>query len=82
MRVGPSSFTPSVIKIKAGVPVEWVIIGENPSGCTNRIIVPGTDLSVPVRKGSRQTVAFTAPEPGTIAFSCWMSMVHGKFIVE
>jgi len=82
MRVGPSSFEPSVIRVKAGIPVEWVIIGENPSGCTNRIIVPGTELSVPVRKGGSQVVRFTVAEKGVIPFSCWMSMVHGKIVVE
>ncbi len=82
MRVGPSSFSPSTIRVKAGRTVNWVVIGENPSGCTNRIIVPGTKISISVRKGSRQTVTFTPTGPGTVPFSCWMSMVHGKFIVE
>lgn len=82
MRVGAYSFEPAEIRVKAGVPTEWVIIGENPSGCTNRIIVPGTDLSVPVKKGASQTVKFTATEKGVIPFSCWMGMVHGKIIVE
>ncbi|MFA6504500.1 MAG: sulfite exporter TauE/SafE family protein [Treponemataceae bacterium] len=82
MRVGAYSFEPSEIRVKAGVPVEWVIIGENPSGCTNRIVVPGTDLSVPVKKGASQTVKFTIAEKGVIPFSCWMGMVHGKIIID
>lgn len=82
MRVGAYSFEPAEIRVKAGVPVEWVIVGENPSGCTNRIIVPGTDLSIPVRKGESRTVSFTASEKGVIRFSCWMAMVHGRIVVE
>lgn len=82
MRVGAYSFEPSEIRVKAGVPVEWVIVGENPSGCTNRIVVPSADLSVPVKKGSSQTVKFTVDRPGVIPFSCWMGMVHGKIVVE
>jgi sulfite exporter TauE/SafE/copper chaperone CopZ len=82
MRVGSYSFEPAEIRVKAGVPVEWVIVGENPSGCTNRIVVPSADLSIPVKKGSSQTVKFTVERAGVIPFSCWMGMVHGKIVVE
>ncbi len=82
MKVLASAFEPAVIRVKAGVPVEWTIVGENPSGCTNRIVIPGADVSIPVSRGGSQVVRFTVTEPGTIPFSCWMGMVHGKIIVN
>lgn len=82
MKVLASSFEPSIIRVKAGIPVEWTIIGENPSGCTNRIIIPGADVSFPVPKGGSQVVRFTADEAGTIPFSCWMGMVRGQIVVN
>lgn len=82
MRVLASSFEPSTLRVRAGEEVEWVIVGENPSGCTNRIVVPGTDVSIPVRKGASQVVRFAATETGEIGFSCWMGMVRGRIVVE
>lgn len=82
MRVLASAFEPAVIRVKAGVPVEWTILGENPSGCTNRIVIPGADVSIPISRGGSQVVRFTVDEPGTIPFSCWMGMVRGKIVVD
>lgn len=82
MRVLGSSFKPAVIEVKAGIPVEWTIIGENPSGCTSRLLLPNMKEPLPIAKGSSQTVRFTADRSGTIPFSCWMGMVRGKIVVN
>lgn len=82
MKVLASSFEPAVIRVKAGIPVEWTIIGENPSGCTGRILLPNMDEPIPIAKGESQVIRFTADKPGSIAFSCWMGMVRGKVIVN
>jgi plastocyanin domain-containing protein len=82
MRVLGSSFNPAVIKVKAGIPVEWTIIGENPSGCTSRLLLPNMEEPLPIAKGSSQTIRFTADKSGTIPFSCWMGMVRGKIVVD
>jgi plastocyanin domain-containing protein len=71
-----------VLRLKAGVPVEWVIYGDQVTGCTNRIIVPSLNISQPVTQGRTQTVTFTPTKKGEIRFSCWMGMVRGAFQVE
>lgn len=81
MSVTSRGFEPRVLKIKKGVPVRWIIQGEQISGCTNRIIVPGLEQSIDIKKGEN-ILEFTPTKKGTLAFSCWMGMVRGKFIVE
>ena len=81
MHVTYNGFEPQVIKIKKGLPVKWVIYGDQVTGCTNHIVVPSLNISTPVSSG-QTVVRFTAETTGTINFSCWMGMVRGKFIVE
>lgn len=81
MRVTGSGFSPNVLKIKRGVPVRWVIKGENVTSCTNKIIVPSLNISKNISYGDN-VVEFTPTKAGEIPFSCWMGMVRGKFIVE
>lgn len=81
MHVTSRGFEPSVIKVKQGIPVRWVIKGDNITGCTNKIIIPSLDIEKPLKFGDN-IVTFTPPKAGDLPFSCWMGMVRGKFVVE
>jgi sulfite exporter TauE/SafE/copper chaperone CopZ len=81
MHVTYQGFEPSTLTIEAGRPVEWVIWGDEVTGCTNRIIIPSLGIKKAVKPG-RNVVTFTAPEPGDLPFSCWMGMVRGVFKVS
>ena len=81
MHVTTQGFEPNVLKLKKGVPVRWVIKGDNITGCTSKIIVPSLNISQPLVSGDN-IVEFTPQKAGEIPFSCWMGMVRGKFIVE
>jgi len=81
MSVMASSFEPSVLKIKKGIPVKWVINGDRISGCTSRIIVPSLNISRALSAGEN-VITFTPSQSGEIPFSCGMGMVRGKFVVE
>ncbi len=76
-----AGFDPSIIKIKKGVPVKWVINGDRAEGCTDKIIVPSLNITQNIHAGDN-IVTFTPGAAGEIPFSCWMGMVRGKFIVE
>jgi sulfite exporter TauE/SafE/copper chaperone CopZ len=79
MRIRYEGFVPSVLSIKKGAPVTWIIWGDQVTGCTNRIIVPSLKINQRIQPG-KNVVSFTAPdEPGRIGFSCWMGMVRGSF---
>jgi sulfite exporter TauE/SafE len=81
MHVTGSGFSPSVINIKKGVPVEWRIYGDNVTSCTSKIIVPDLNITQNISSGMN-IVKFLPTKSGTIPFSCWMGMVRGKFVVE
>jgi len=81
MTVDYSGFSPNVFKIKKGVPVKWIIDGEQVSGCTNEIIIPSLGVRKKIYPGEN-IIRFTPDKEGTIGFSCWMGMVRGKFIVQ
>jgi sulfite exporter TauE/SafE/copper chaperone CopZ len=81
MVVDYKGYTPSVITLEKGVPVKWVIKGEQVSGCSNEVIVPSFNIKKKISKGDN-IVRFTPYKEGTINFSCWMGMIRGKFIVK
>jgi len=81
MTVDYNGFTPSVFKLKRGLPVRWIINGKQISGCTSQIIVPSLKIEKKLSPGEN-IVEFTPMVAGTISFSCWMGMVRGQFIIE
>jgi sulfite exporter TauE/SafE/copper chaperone CopZ len=81
MNVTASGFQPSVITLRQGVPVRWVINGQDVSGCTSTIIIPSFNISKSLQSGTN-IVEFTPQKQGDIPFSCGMGMVRGKFIVK
>jgi uncharacterized protein len=81
MNVTSGGFQPSTISLKKGVPVRWIINGQNVTGCTSTIIIPSFNISKNLQSGTN-IVEFTPQNQGEIPFSCGMGMVRGKFIVK
>jgi sulfite exporter TauE/SafE/copper chaperone CopZ len=81
MHVTSAGFSPSVLHLRRGVPVRWVIKGDAITGCTNKIIVPSLGISRALVSGDN-IVNFITDKIGEVHFSCWMGMVRGKFIIE
>lgn len=73
------TYSPNVIKLKAGVPAE-ITFGQS-SGCTG--VVQSQDLGFQEDlSAGPATVKLAALEAGTYSFSCGMEMVYGKIVVE
>ena len=81
MKVTASGWQPSEFVLTAGIPVKWVIDGEEITECNKAIEVPKENLSFNILPGE-QTIEFTPEGPGVIPWSCWMGMIHGSFIVQ
>lgn len=81
MNVTASGFQPSVIALKQGIPVRWLINGQDVSGCTSTIIIPSLNISKNLQSGMN-IVEFAPQKQGEIPFSCGMGMVRGKFVVN
>lgn len=80
MDVTGSGFSPDHFTLRKGVPVRWIINGEEITPCNRRIVVPSLGLEFDVKKG-RQIVEFTPAKGGVIPWSCWMGMLQGRFEV-
>lgn len=80
MHITYEGFKPSALTIKNGIPVKWIIYGDQVSSCTNKIIVPSLNISKSIVAGEN-IINFTPKTTGTIDFSCWMGMVRGKFVI-
>jgi len=81
MTVTPyGTYEPSILTIKAGVPVRWKVDGTEAFGCTSILTIPSLNITKALGKGEN-IVTFTAPEPGKLAFMCSMGMVRGSFNV-
>ncbi|MBU0648220.1 sulfite exporter TauE/SafE family protein [Patescibacteria group bacterium] len=82
MQASAYGYSPDYIKLKTGVPVEWIINSKGVSGCTNAIIAPGLiEGSVSLVNNQETVVEFTPKSSGKYKFSCWMGMVTGVFEV-
>ena len=81
MNVTASGWQPSKFVLKKGVPVKWIIDGQELTGCNSAIKVPSLGLSFDIKPGL-QTIEFTPTDSGNIPWSCWMGMIKGVFVVK
>lgn len=80
MEIQSGQFFPNQFVIKKGIPVKWIIEGKELNACNKSLVVPDYDLKFDVHTGL-QTIEFTPRETGVVAWSCWMGMMPGSFIV-
>lgn len=80
MTVAYGTFRPNRIVIKRGVPVRWLVDGQDISGCADSIIAPSIGISRRLQLGLN-VINFTPVRAGEIPFSCSMGMIRGSFIV-
>jgi plastocyanin domain-containing protein len=74
-------YTPAVISVKKGKPVELTFkLGKSP-GCGSTVVFKSLKISKKV--GSKPvTIKFTPKQAGTIGFTCGMGMYDGKVVVK
>lgn len=73
-------YIPNVLFVQKGIPVKWVIDGEQINSCNNEIIMPALKIEKPLERGEN-VVEFMPPNDKEISFSCWMGMIRGVFKV-
>jgi plastocyanin domain-containing protein len=74
-------YTPSLVRVRAGVPVRLEFHRDETSTCTEEVVLPdfGIRTFLPVHRTT--SVSFT-PAEGTYEFTCGMGMVRGKIVAE
>jgi sulfite exporter TauE/SafE/plastocyanin domain-containing protein len=70
-----SGYTPNTLYVQKGLPVKWVIEGEEITGCNNTIVVPDMNIQQKLQSGNN-LIEFT-PGDEDLNFSCWMGMKRG-----
>jgi sulfite exporter TauE/SafE len=70
------------ILVQKGVPVRFHLLAQKKdlNGCNGTVVFPSFGLEKKLAPGDN-LVEFTPDATGTIAFSCWMSMIHSSIVV-
>jgi heme/copper-type cytochrome/quinol oxidase subunit 2 len=83
MEVTTQGYSPNVIRVKKGVPVELEI--NNPldsSNCISTFMIPDFNINNVNLKTGTTKLSFTPDKSGEYTFSCGMQMFKGTIIVE
>ena len=75
-------YSPDLIRVRQGVPVELVFDRQESGDCTSRVVFADLQLSAALPAYERTTVRFGPGEAGSFGFACGMNMIHGTLVVE
>jgi len=75
-------YSPEVLRVRQGVPVELVFDRQESGDCTSRVVFPDFQLSAALPAYQQTTVRLEPAEAGEFGFACGMNMIHGTLIVE
>ncbi|MET8326302.1 heavy metal translocating P-type ATPase [Streptomyces sp. NPDC005181] len=75
-------YSPDVIRVRQGIPLELVFDRQESGECTNRVVFPDLRVSAGLPAYARTTVRVDPPKAGIFGFACGMNMIHGTLLVE
>ncbi|MGW7459428.1 heavy metal translocating P-type ATPase [Streptomyces sp. NPDC054797] len=75
-------YSPDVIRVRQGIPVELVFDRQESGECTNRVVFPDLRVSAGLPAFTRTTVRVSPDQAGSFGFACGMNMIHGTLLVE
>lgn len=75
-------YTPNLITVEHGKPVELTFKGGQELGCGGTVVFKSLNQSKEVESGKSVTFAFTPDKAGEIPFTCGMDMYDGKVVVK
>ena len=75
-------YTPDVIVVKKGVPVELDFYRDETASCTEEVVFGDFGITRKLPAFKTTPVRFTPDKAGEFTFACGMNMVRGKLIVE
>ncbi|OIK15600.1 hypothetical protein BIV60_08625 [Bacillus sp. MUM 116] len=82
MKVTPQGYTPNVIRVKKGVPVELIIDNPLENNCLSTFTMPEYDINNVNLKVGTTHLSFIPTKTGKYTFSCGMGMFKGSVIVK
>jgi Cu+-exporting ATPase len=75
-------YSPDVIRVRQGVPLELVFNRQESGDCTSRVVFADFGISAALPAYARTTVRLTPTRTGEFGFACGMNMIHGRLRVE
>ncbi|MGW7406159.1 heavy metal translocating P-type ATPase [Streptomyces sp. NPDC054833] len=75
-------YSPDLIKVRQGIPVELVFDRQEAGECTSRVVFPDLQIGAGLPAHTRTTVRLNPDRPGSFGFACGMNMIHGTLLVE
>ena len=75
-------YTPDVVVVRRGVPVELDFYRDEASDCTEEVVFSDFHVSRKLPAFKTTTVRLTPERAGEYTFNCGMGMVRGKLVVE
>src|SRR6266487_1557263 len=75
-------YSPDVISVRQGVPLEIEFDRQESGDCTSRVVFPDLAVSAALPAFGRTTVRLDPARAGSFGFACGMNMIHGTLIVD
>jgi plastocyanin domain-containing protein len=75
-------YTPDVVVVKRGIPVEISFYRDEASTCTDQVIFGDFQISRALPAFETTVVRLTPERAGEFRFNCGMNMVRGRLVVE
>ena len=80
--VGDSSFEPSRLTLRAGMPARLTFTRTSAKTCATSVVFPSLNVRKDLPLNQSVTVEFTPERTGEIAFACGMNMLRGTVVVR
>ena len=77
-----SGYDPAVIRVKRGVPVRLTFDRRETAGCSEEVVFPEFGVKRFLPAFEQTAIDITPDTAGTFEFTCGMSMLRGKLVVE
>lgn len=74
-------YSPNVVQVRQGVPVEIDFDRQESGDCTARVAFPDLQVSASLPAHQHTSVRFTPTRAGSFQFACGMNMVQGTLVV-
>ena len=75
-------YSPELIHVRQGVPLEIEFDRQESGECTNRVVFADLGVSAGLPAHTKTTVRLRPDRAGTFGFACGMNMVHGTLVVD
>ena len=80
--VTDNGFEPASVQVEAGKPVTLVVTRKTDATCAKEIVFEDQGIRKELPLNQAVEITFTPSSPGEVKYSCGMSMVTGKVVVQ